>query len=144
MTTALKIIERGAHKAKIKTAGQPLSSEEVNDGLDVLNDIIKEWTAIGILLGVSPVYEVNTDLLEPEYSTAALKAQVGLRMSVEYGGDPSMLISDANNSYRVMLIARPKEKMVYPDTLPRGSGNHEWRDNYLDDEFFPKNYEDNF
>jgi hypothetical protein len=144
MTTALKIIERGASKAKIKTAGISLSAEEVTDGLDVLNDIIKEWTALGILTGVSPTYDANVDLMEPEYSTPALKAQVGLRMSVEYGGDPSMLIADANNSYSAMLIAKPKQRFVMPDTLPLGSGNHDEYYDSCDDDFFSTNFEENF
>lgn len=144
MTTGLKIVERGASKAKIKTAGIPLSDEEYADGLDVLNDIIKEWSALGVLQGVKTINSLDVDLLEPEYATPALKAQVGMRMLVEYGGDPMLLSADARQTYRTMLIAKPKIPIVYPDTLPKGSGNHDGYYDYWDNDFFPHNQKDNF
>jgi hypothetical protein len=142
MTTALKIIERGASKAKVKAAGVALSAEEISDGLDILNGIIKNWSAIGILKGVSPTYDINTDLKEPEYATEALKSQVGMKMIVEFGymGDLSVASASANEDMHNMLVAKPKENIVYPDTLPLGSGNYD-----LDgDDFFPQNLKDNF
>jgi hypothetical protein len=146
MTTGLKIVERGASKAKIKTAGIPLSDEEYADGLDVLNDIIKEWSALGVLQGVKTINSLDVDLMEPEYATPALKAQVGMMMIVEYGyqGDLSVAASAATKSYRTMLIAKPKIPIVYPDTLPKGSGNHDGYYDYWDNDFFPHNQKDNF
>lgn len=145
MTTALKIIERAASKAKIKSAGEPLTDGEIADGLDVLNDVIKQWTAIGILTGVSPTYDSDTDLMEPDYVTPALKSQVGMLMIVEYGydGDITVAAADARQSYHNMLIAKPKRAIVHPDTLPRGSGNHSEIETIWND-FFPTNNKDNF
>lgn len=122
-----------------------MTDGEIADGLDILNDIIKEWTAIGILTGVSPTYDSDVDLMEPDYATAALKSQVGMKLIVEFGydGDLSVAAADANQSYHNMLIAKPKIPIVYPDTLPKGSGNHSEVETIWND-FFPTNQKDNF
>lgn len=142
MTTVLKIINKGATKAKIKGIGRALTAGEVGDALEDLNDIIKEWSAKGILKGVVPIHDVNLDLKEPEYATAALKYELAMRMIAEYGydGDISVIATAANKAKDTMLMSKPQEEIVYPDTLPRGSGNYD----AVENDFFPLNIKDNF
>jgi hypothetical protein len=141
MTTAIKIINRAAQKATIKSAGNDLPPEEIADFLDLLNDIIKEWTSNSILKGVECTYDANTDLMEPQYATPALKATLALRACTEFEKPISQaLAAEVTSTFSSMLIAKPSVPVTFPDTLPMGSGNYEPGC----DDFFPTNIKDNF
>jgi hypothetical protein len=84
MTTAQHIINRAYSKVGIKAAETPLQATEVQDGLDVLNDLLAEWDATGILKGVSPV-KLASDIVEaPRHADGALKAVLAIRLANEY------------------------------------------------------------
>lgn len=124
MTTALKIIQRAFQKATIKAAETPLTDSEVEDGLDALNDLLSRWDATGTLPGIARVADVNTDLLEPEYATGALKAKLATIMCGEYALPVSQgLAVDVSEAVRDMITAQANlGDVAYPSSLPRGPG----------------------
>ena len=141
MTTALKIIKAGFRKATINSGVKPLTGQETADALEILNDVIKEWSALGIV-SIEPVLSTDTDLKEPEYATKALKYFVGGEICVEFGKpiDPgfAMMASSAFNT--MLTMASPTQDVDYPDNFPMGSGNYEAGE----DLFFPKTDLNNF
>lgn len=146
MTTALKIITRAFQKATIKAAETPLTAAELEDGLDALNDIINQWNATGLLKGVSPVADSNTDLFEPDYATAALKANLATIMCGEYDIPVNQgLAVDASQSKSNLISASTNlEDIEFPSTLPVGSGNDNQYGYDYNRDFFPENEDDNF
>ncbi len=145
MTTALKIISRAFQKAGIKAAEVPLTPSEIEDGLDVLNDMVKTWGAVGILKGVTPVIDVGDDLNEPDESSWALKANLAIMMAGEYRVEVSQSMAiDATNSLEGLISSSTDlESVPLPSTLPMGSGNDEQYYN-SNQEFFPENEKENF
>jgi hypothetical protein len=146
MTTALKIIERAFQKATIKAAETPLSASEIEDGLDALNDLLSRWDSTGVLIGIPRVADVNDDLQEPEYATAALKAKLATIMCGEYALPITQgLAVDVSEAVRDLVIATANtEDVAFPSTLPRGSGNPYNYGTGYDSDFFPENKKRNF
>lgn len=142
MTTALKIIQRAFSKIGVLAAETPLTSAELDDGLEELNDIISEWTATGILTGISPTYDADTDLQEDRTVRSALINELAPRLCAEYGVQISQAMAQsAFRSFNAMVASNWNLDPEYPDTLPTGSGNcSEW----FDDIFFDQNSKDNF
>jgi len=143
MTTALKIIKAGFRKANINSGYTPLNATETSDALEILNDLIIQWNALGVLTGIDPVTSLDTDLFEPRYSTRCLKLMVGGEICVEFGKpiDPGFA-AIASSAYNSMLtVSVPPQEVEYPDTLPLGSGNDYDCENEL---FFPANTINNF
>lgn len=138
MTTALKVIERAFSKAGIRAAETPLSASEVEDGLDVLNDMLSEWGTNDILKGAIPVAVVGDELIIPRFSLGAVKANLAIRMAGEYDRPITQAMAfDASNSLNSLTIATLDLSDVdYPSTLPLGSGN--------DDEFLSTQFRDFF
>jgi hypothetical protein len=145
MTTALKIIKAGFRKATINAGYKPLNATETADALEILNDLIIQWNASGVLTGIDPVTSLDTDLFEPGYATRPLKLAVGVEICVEFGKpiDPGMA-AIASNAYKLMLTRSiPPQTVEMPDTFPLGSGNYYdyWEGDY---HFFPQNTVENF
>jgi len=146
MSTATSIINRAFSKATIKPAETPLSASELADGLDILNDLLSEWAATGILKGVAPVSVVGTDIQEPRYATGALKASIALKLCGEYGIKVSpALLQDVKDSTQNMIAASiDLQHLPPPANLPVGSGNRYSYGAEYDREFFPEIGKRNF
>lgn len=146
MTIVRKILERAFSKINIRSAETALSSSEIEDGLDVLNDLLSTWDATGTLKGVAPIQDVGEDLKEPRYATWALKANIAILLAGEYGIEVTRaLANDASQSLTELIKASINlQDLEYPSTLPIGSGN---RDDYgygYDRDFFPEDKKRNF
>lgn len=146
MSTARRIIERAFSKNGIRGAETEISPSEISDGLDVLNDLLAQWDSTGVLKGIPPVQDVDTELMEPRYSTAALKAQVAVIIAGEYGIPVSTaLAQDLTGSLNSMLSANTDlQNLEFPSTLPIGSGNRDEYGTGYDRDFFPENSKRNF
>jgi hypothetical protein len=146
MATARHIIERAFSKIGIRAAETPLQASEIEDGRDVLNDLLKSWDATGTLKGVPPVDDVENVLEAPPYSHWALKANVAILLAGEYGIVVSQAIAnDAVKSLAEMVKASINLRDIkFPSTLPRGSGNSgAYRVGY-EREFFAEDDNPNF
>lgn len=126
MSTALHIITRAFSKAGLRTAESPLTADEVEDGRDVLNDLLASWNANDVLTGVRLIEDVDNDTLIPREAEWAVKAKLATLLAGEYGVTVApALAADVTESMRSWLIAKMNLSDVsFPDTLPRGSGNH--------------------
>jgi hypothetical protein len=144
MTTALQIIKRAFAKVGIRAAETPLQASEINDGVDVLNDMLATWGATGVLKGVDPVMNATDEVKAPRYAIWAIKANVAILIAGEYGIEVSRsLANDATSSLAQMLsVEIDMTNMPFPSTLPRGSGNY-WGVGW-EDSFFPADNTQNF
>lgn len=126
MTTALKIITRAFSKAGIRPAETPLTDAEIEDGLDVLNDMLSSWSSTETLTGVEQIEDVNDETLIPRYAEWAVKANLTIMLASEYQIPVTQgMAHDATYSKSEMVKARLNLLEIdYPPTLPIGSGNH--------------------
>jgi hypothetical protein len=144
MATALKIIERAFSKIGVKAAETPLQPSEINDGLDVLNDMLATWGATGVLKGVDPVMNATDEVKAPRYSLWAIKANVAILLAGEYGIQVSQaMANDAVSSLQQMTMAQiDMSDIPFPSTLPVGSGNYDGMG--VEEDFFSIDNTQNF
>jgi hypothetical protein len=145
MATASHIIERAFSKIGVRAAETPLEAEEIQNGLDTLNDMLSAWDNDGTLKGVSPVSAAEDEVKAPRYAEGAIKAHLAMRLAGEYrvAITPAM-IGDATDLMNSMLSASiDLDNVPLPATLPTGSGNDDW-DYGAEREFFPQTSRSNF
>ena len=129
----------------VRAAETPLTASEIDDGLDVLNDLLAAWDATGTLRGIPPTDDVGVELQEPRYASGALKANVAVKLAAEFGIQLNQSIADnARESLQELVKASiDLSDVEYPATVPLGSGNRdEWYG--YDRDFFPENTKRNF
>lgn len=80
VSAALRMIE-------IKSATTPLTTEELNDGLELLNDMLAEWAYNDVDLGVTTVTSGASNL--PSWSLSAVKSNLAIRYASQFGENVS-------------------------------------------------------
>ena len=120
MLTPNDAITSAFRKLGIKPAETTLEPEELNDGLEVLNDLGAEH------LWFPPVENLSDELRIPRSAEGPFKTLLAKAISVEY---PSVTISpvlqlefgEAQKSmWRIINVGL---RVRLPNTLPKGSGN---------------------
>ncbi len=145
MTTVLQIIEGATEAIGVKTAEIKLEAADFQLGITEMNDMLTEWSNVGLLPEYVEVTESDAVLLIPRNSVSAIKANLAIRLAPSFQKVvTSGLVSKADSSLRrlensVVFIG----DVAYPDSLPTGSGN-DCSDIFLDDRFFPDNKPENF
>jgi hypothetical protein len=145
MTTARVIIDRAFSKIGIRATETPLEASEIQDGLDVLNDMLAEWNANGTLKGADPVNAVGDQVQIPREAEGAVKANLAIRLAGEYERPVTQAMAfDATNSMNEFLSSSiDLDNIDYPSTLPIGSGNQRWYQDTFG-EYFPESSKKNF
>lgn len=143
MATARDVINSSFSKIGIKAAETPLTAAEIQDGLDVLNDLLTEWMVNSTVPSAEPVMNVDDELNVPPRSLPAIKANLSPRLASIYDREvPVTLENEAYKTLNSLLASNGKFEVKYPSTLPVGSGNYD--ENFLDDDFFPPDSKRNF
>jgi len=143
MATANDIIARAFARAGIRASEAALEPEEIQDGLDLLNDMLSNWEPV-YHLGFSPVAGVADPVRIPRYANAAVIDALAIVLSPEYHKPVSQgLAASAKLSMDNMLTANINLSDVdMPSTLPLGSGNQ--CDDGDDSRFFAQKDKANF
>ena len=143
MATATDLITDSLVHLGIRASETALQADEIQDGLNRLNDMLAEWEEAGLLLGFSPVADVADEVRIPRGANAAVKYALAIRSAPDYGRTVSAALAEnARDSLKNMLNANVFIGDVdFPATLPKGSGNHCWDDEWLNSRFFPQNLE---
>ena len=84
MATAQTFIESALRKIQIKGAETPLSTQELTDGLEVLNDMGAQLEVEGFELGFTTLSVVGDTVTVPAYSNEFYKLQLAARLATEY------------------------------------------------------------
>ncbi|MCK5602177.1 hypothetical protein KAR91_09920 [Candidatus Pacearchaeota archaeon] len=146
MATATEIITRSLTRLGIRAAETSLEPAELQDGLDLLNDMLSNWEEAGYNLGFSPVAGLTDEVRIPRGANAAVIDALAIIMAPEYSRPVSAaLAASAKLSFENMLSANVFMGDVdMPSTLPRGSGNQCDDDTWFDTTFFPQKDKRNF
>ena len=125
MTTALTVIEKALSKIGVRSREISLTSNEISDAIEDLNDMMYEWDADGINLGYTTITSSSDTVTTPDWSMGAIKSNLAIRLAPDYDKQVSnALVVSAQQGYET-LINRSIEldNVDFPDTLAKGSGN---------------------
>ena len=145
MATASSFITRALQKLGVRTSESPIEANEIQDGLEQLNDMLISWEMSGIELGFSPVADSEDEVRVPRFAHAAIKSNLAVILGPEYSKNlKPVLIAEAEITKKELLnaiiVIGP---VAYPSTLPLGSGNQ--CDDFISDrKFFPENEREHF
>lgn len=145
MATGEEFVRRALIKAGIRTAESPLSSDEIQDGLEQFNDMMSAIEP-SLQLGFVPLENATDTVTIPREANAYVKAVLAIYFTSEYGRVASPeLTAEASNMYDALLTAIVTIPDVgYPSTLPLGSGNVNSDLDVFDARFFPADKQSNF
>jgi hypothetical protein len=143
MATASDLILRAFTRAGIRASETSLESDEIQDALSLLNDMLAEWEPL-YHLGASPVELVADTVRIPRNANGAVIDNLAVRLCPEYSRPVSpALAMSANESLKNLLNARINLSNVqFPSTLPIGAGNKDTLD--VENVFFSEQDERNF
>ena len=143
MTTVLQIVNGAAAKVGVKTAESSLEAEDFQIIVDEMNDLLVSWANKGLTPTFTEVTEA-TDLVDVDRdAVAAIKNHLAIRIAPSFQKvvQPS-LVAIADATLRELEVSMVHiGKVAFPDTLPMGSGNDCWADDYR---FYPANKTRNF
>ena len=125
MALASEVIDRAASLIVVRAAEQPLTADEVNTFIELLNDMLTEWEAAGIALGFTKVHDRGDEMTVADSTLRAIKYNLAICAAPEFDKQvPPALSGIADASYRNLLmqfITPPSTS--FPNTLPIGTGN---------------------
>ena len=145
MTTMREIVQDAFEEIGAKTAEVALTSDELQSGIRRCNDMLLEWSDIGIIVGYNEVLNGDDDINVERNAVAAVKYNLAIRLAPSYQKIVgSALAAIASGTMDVLLATNSDlSNIAYPDTLPLGSGNS-CSDYDTDQRFFPSNERKNF
>lgn len=109
------------------------SEGNLDNGLTSLNEMMAEWDQLNIRLGYLNPTTIDGDTGLPDYSLAAVKYNLALRLaSITEKPLTPALVSTAKESYDNLIRQTVTDGIftIYPDILPIGQGNERCRTNY--------------
>jgi hypothetical protein len=144
MATGTDFVTRALTRIGIRASETSLEASELQDGLDMLNDMLSNWEESGYNLGFSPIANLTDEVRVPRGANAAIIDSLAIVLAPEYSRPISpALAASVKIHFDNMLRANVFIGDVdYPSTLPKGAGNE--CDNLLDDTFFPEKDKRNF
>lgn len=104
MATALDVITRALKKLRVISSGETPTSDEADDCVDALNDMLSEWRIDGIDL--APTTLATTDTLDvPADHLNAVVLNLALRVGGMFGAELSQADSYHAENARRALVA---------------------------------------
>lgn len=124
MATANDIITRALTRLGVRASETSLQADEIQDGLDLLNDMLSNWEQV-YSLGFSPVQGITDEVRIPRFANSAVIDSLAIMMAPEYSRPVSpALVAAAEMAMKNMLTSIVNIGDVdMPSTLPLGSGN---------------------
>lgn len=125
MTTALQIINRACQKLGVKRAGVPLEDDEITDAITELNDMMLELDADGTKLNYTIVTDPSDIITAPDWAFSYMRANLAVRLASDFDVAASPELMTQAIKAEDVVIKRTSElgPVIFPSTLPVGSGN---------------------
>ncbi len=146
MATGTYFVTKALGKLGIKAAETSITASELQDGLDLLNDMLSNWEEAGYNLGFSPIANLTDEVRIPRGANLTVIDSLAVMSAPEYSRPISpALAASVKINFENMLTANVFIGDVdMPSTLPRGSGNQCEDDTWFDTTFFPQKDKRNF
>jgi len=124
MTKVAEVVNKSASLIMVRAAEQPLTGDEAESFIELLNDLMTEWEAIGVPLGYTLVQDLGDEMTSPDSALRAIKYNLAVSAAPEFGKDaPRSVLAIADSSFRNLerQVVKPPSA-EFPGTLPVGSG----------------------
>lgn len=136
MQTVLQLLNRSYSKAQIKSAFTELNQNQIDAGIDILNDVMWQLDADGYNIGWSDVSDSSENVPAPDWMLGFIKAVVAKKLRAEAG---MVRLPDLDEEIisGIDVIAKRKirvPKIKYPNILPRGGSSSRWEDKYFEND----------
>jgi hypothetical protein len=143
MATALQIVSAAAEKLGVKTAEIPLEADDFRVFLGELNDMLMEWSDLGITPRFLELTDRNDTVEIDRDAVGAVKANLAMRLAPTFGRvvSPALVASARDTKDRLLASVVTIGEVAYPDSLPMGSGNN---CSQYDERLYPANKSENF
>lgn len=122
----------------------PVSSGEVNDYIFAMNNFMAGLEAENVILGYTPVALSTDDVTVPAGALRGLIANMAVELAPSYDGDVTPRLNDIaiTGLNQMRILGQTLEDMLYPRTLPIGSGNEYDSGNLLISHFYWETFEE--
>ena len=145
MATAADIIKGALRRLQVIASETPIEADEIQDGLEDLNDFGSQTETGLIALGFIPMSSAADVINIPLEANGFYKDHLALYIAGQYGAPvPQTLAISADKSMAMVLNTfQGPIDVEFPDTLPIGSGN-DCDLNFENQRFFKPNNSENF
>lgn len=126
MATAGDVVSGALRYIQYQSAYEPVTAEDMSDGIEVLNDMMASWSTDGVRLGYNPVNSSGDYITAPPQSLLAIKQNLGVMMAPMFQTNalPALLIQQAEGSLkRLKGMTVVIGDTLYGGNAPMGSGN---------------------
>jgi hypothetical protein len=123
MTTALQIVRGALLKLRVTDASSATDEQQLKDGIDALNRMVRTWEAFEQTVGWSDVDDGEDVLNTPPELDDALIYNLAVRLCDEYGVEPTQAVMGLSLEglalISAMVASATYVRTEYQD-LPRG------------------------
>lgn len=136
MTKVAEIVAQALKELRVIGSNEAPDSDDAQDCVTELNQMMREWGVEGIALGWSDVVDVTSDLPVPPEANGPLAMNLAVRMAAQFSKEvrpDTAGKADAGKTMLMNQIALNESAQVsYPD-LPIGNRQPygTWRDGYF-------------
>jgi len=130
--TASTVIRDALQEILVQAAEQPITADEGQGAMRLLNRMMAAWVLDGVDLSYTPVDSLNDDITVVDGALDAIVLNLAIKLAPQYDRPISQgLYINASRAYEAMLktaVVIPVTE--FPATLPYGSGNESLGYNY--------------
>jgi len=123
-TTARQLISKSLRKLGVRSTQTSITDQELSDGIDDMNSMMRSLEARTIVLGYTPISTGDEEITVPDWAIEMMFTNLAIRISSDYGKLPSQaLIAQTRDAYGAVLQylkSAPEGKL--PPDLPTGAG----------------------
>lgn len=132
MATATDVVQSALSYNLNRQSESALEDDELQDGIDVLNDMMTGLESDDCYLGYTYITDGAQQVTVAPGVLLGIKQNLAIQLAPMFGGKVSPMLSDiARLSMKTILnagISQPK--MSYPKNLPRGAGGRWYNQTY--------------
>lgn len=102
-----------------------IEQAEGNAAIRALNDMMLDWDQNGITLGFTEVDDMSDEITVAPGAIRGIKSNLAIELAGRYDVQisPGLALRAKQGKMTCVDIAVDQAAMVFPETLPRGSGN---------------------
>lgn len=137
MTKVSEVVTDALEEIVVQSAEAKIEQADANSAIRALNDMMLAWAVDGIDLGYTVVADLGDDVTVALGAIRGIKANLAVELASRYEVQPSqsLMIRARDGKITCIDLSFEQSESVYPETLPRGSGNS--YPDYLNSKFYP-------
>lgn len=130
MATVAQVAKAALSRILVRPDEAPLEASEYQDFIFALNNYMLALDAEGVNLGYTEVSDLGDTVTVPTGALRGIIANMAIELAPDYNAPVSegLLVAASAGLKTMRLIGQTMRQTEYPSTLPKGSGNHSFRE----------------